>query len=105
LTEVEINVVAGTFQARSGNEADLAATLARYVVLTRNVPGCRNVDLVVSTSRPGRYLVVEKWDDPEAQRAHLDSDVMVTMAQEATALLAEAPDLDLYDAVSAYDLE
>lgn len=105
MPDVEITVVAGTFRSRSGNEAELAATLARYVVLTRNVPGCRNVDLVVSTTRPGHYLVVEKWDDPDAQRAHLDSDVMVTMAHEATALLAEAPDLDLYDAISAHDLE
>ena len=30
---------------------------------------------------------------------------MVTMATEATNLLAGPPDLDLYDAVSAYDLE
>lgn len=105
MTDVDLTVVAGTFRARSGKEAELAATLARYVVLTRNVPGCRNVDLVVSTTRPGHYLVVEKWDDPAAQRAHLDSDVMVTMAQQATAQLAEPPDLDLYDAVSAYDLE
>jgi quinol monooxygenase YgiN len=105
VTDVEITVVAGSFVARSEMEAELAATLARYVVLTRNVEGCRNVDLVVSTTRPGRFLVVEKWDDPQAQRAHLNSDVMVTMAQQATAQLAEPPDLDLYDAVSAYDLE
>jgi quinol monooxygenase YgiN len=105
VTDVEITVVAGTFQARNGSEEDLAATLARYVVLTRNVAGCRNVDLVVSAGRPGRFLVVEKWDDPEAQRAHLNSDVMVTMAHEATRQLAEPPDLDLYDTVSAYDLE
>jgi quinol monooxygenase YgiN len=105
VTEVEITVVAGTFQARSGNEAELAASLARYVVLTRNVVGCRNVDLVVSSTEPGRFLVFEKWDDPAAQRAHLDSDVMVTMAREATALLAGAPDLGLWDSVSVYDLE
>ncbi|MGZ4676261.1 MAG: putative quinol monooxygenase [Acidimicrobiia bacterium] len=105
MTDVEITVVAGTFQARSGKEGELAAVLARYVVLTRNVPGCRNVDLMGSTSQPGRYLMVEKWDDADAQRAHLDGEVMVTMATEATNLLAGPPDLDLYDAVSAHDLE
>lgn len=105
MTEVEITVVAGTFQARSGKEAELAATLARYVVLTRNVEGCRNVDLVVAATDPGRFMFFEKWDDAEAQRAHLDGDVMVTMAQAATALIAGPPDLGLYDAVSVYDLE
>ncbi len=104
MTDVEITVVAGTFQARSGKEADLAAVLARYVVLTRALGGCRNVDLVASTSQPGRFLLVEKWDDAEAQRDHLNGEVMVTMATEATSLLAGPPDLDLYGVISAHDL-
>ena len=105
MTDVELTVVAGTFLARSGKEAELAAVLARYVVLTRSITGCRNVDLMHSASEPGRYLMVEKWDDADAQQAHLDGEIMVSMATEATSLLAGPPDLDLYDAVSAYDLE
>ena len=105
VTDVELTVVAGTFVARSGKEAELAAVLARYVVLTRSVTGCRNVDLMTSASEPGRFLMVEKWDDPGAQTAHLNGEIMVTMATEATNLLAGPPDLDLYDAISAYDLE
>jgi len=105
VTDVELTVVAGTFVSRSGKTAELAAVLARYVVLTRSVTGCRNVDIMTSTSEPGRYLLVEKWDDAGAQADHLNSDVMVTMATEATHLLAGPPDLDLYDAISVYDLE
>ncbi len=105
MTEVEITVVAGTFQARSGSEPELAAILARYVVLTRAEPGCRNVDLVASTSQAGRFLMVEKWDDADAQRSHLDGDAMVTMATDATSVLAAPPDLDLYAVISAHDLE
>lgn len=104
MPDVEINVVAGFFQARSGKEPELAAVLARYVVLTRSVTGCRNVDLVSSASTAGRMLVIEKWDDAAAQRSHLDSDIMVTMATGATAFLAGAPDLELYDVISAHDL-
>jgi quinol monooxygenase YgiN len=103
--DVEIWVVAGRFQARSGREAELAGVLATYVVLTRGVDGCRNVDLVASAGTPGKFLVIEKWDDPDAQRAHLDAPVMVDMATAATPLLAGAPDLDLYEAISAHDLE
>jgi len=105
VTDVELTIVAGTFVARSGKEAELAAVLARYLVLTRMVTGCRNVDLMSSTSEPGRYLMVEKWDDPQAQSEHLNGEIMVTMATEATNLLAGPPDLDLYDAISAHDLE
>lgn len=104
MTEVEITVVAGLFQARSGKEPDLAGVLARYVVLTRSVTGCRNVDLVISARTAGRFLVVEKWDDADAQRDHLNSEAMVTMATGATALLTEPPDLELYDVISAHDL-
>ena len=103
--DVQIMVVAGLFQARTGQVAELAGVLARYVVLTRQVSGCRNVDLVASTATPGRFLVVEKWDDEAAQRAHLDSPVMVGMATDAKPLLASAPDLDLYEPISAQDLE
>ncbi len=103
--DVEIWVVAGQYQARSGREPELGAVLAQYVVLTRGVGGCRNVDLVASASTPGKFLVIEKWDDADAQRAHLDDDVMVGMATAATPLLVSAPELDLYEAISAHDLE
>lgn len=103
--DVEIWVVAGQYLARSGREPELAAVLAQYVVLTRGFGGCRNVDLVASASTPGKFLVIEKWDDADAQRAYLDHPVMVSMATAATPLLATAPDLDLYAAISAHDLE
>lgn len=103
--DVELTIVTGQFQARTGREEELAAVLARYVVLTRASQGCRNVDLVASVLHPGRFLVIEKWVDPGAQRAHLDSPVMVEMAQTSRDLLAERPELDLCAAISAHDLE
>ena len=78
--------------------------MARYVVLTRGAQGCRNVDLCASVTRPNRLLVIEKWESREAQRAHFDSPVAVDMAEAAKALLAEPPDIDLWDGVSAHDL-
>ena len=50
-------IVAGVFDARPGAEADLGAVLARYVVLSRTSPGCRNIDLVASLTTPGRVVV------------------------------------------------
>ena len=105
MSEVEIIVVAGLYQARSGKEAELAAVLSRYVVLSRSVTGVRNVDLVISAATPGRFLVIEKWDDAGAQRGHLDSDIMVTMATQSAPLLTGPPDLELYDVISAHDLD
>jgi quinol monooxygenase YgiN len=101
---VELTIVTGTFVAQPGREAALAAVLAKYVVLSRQQPGCRNIDLAASALTPGRFVIVEKWDTPAAQRAHFDSEDMVEMAKAATPLLASPPDLDLLQPVSAHDL-
>jgi quinol monooxygenase YgiN len=100
----QLALLSAFFDARAGAEEQLAALLARYVVLTRAEDGCRNVDLVMSTTHRGRFLVIEKWDSPEAARAHLDGRAMTDMAREAVSLLAARPDIDLHDTVSAHDL-
>ena len=70
-SEVQLTLVTMTFEA-AAPEA-LAAVLSRYVVLTRTHPGCRNIDLCASVTRPGRYVIIQKWATPEDQRAHFDS--------------------------------
>lgn len=100
--DLDLTIVTMLFQA--SDRARIEAVLARYVVASRTQPGCRNIDLCASVTHPGRYLVVEKWDSPEAQRAHFDSDDMVEMARSCQGLLASPPDIDLLAAVSAHDL-
>lgn len=101
-TEVELAVVTMRFDG-SDPEA-LYGVLSKYVVLTRMVPGCRNIDLCASVTNPARLLIIQKWDDLDAQRAHFDSALMVEMAESCTGLLAAPPDIDLWDGVSAHDL-
>jgi quinol monooxygenase YgiN len=100
--EVDLTIVSMRFQA--ADRAKLEAVLARYVVASRGHQGCRNIDLCASVSHPGRYLVVEKWESPAAQRAHFDSDEMVAMAKACEGILAGPPDIELLAAVSAHDL-
>ena len=101
---IEIALLTATFDARTGSEEDLLAALSRYVVLTRHEPDCRNVDLVASVTHPGRFLVIEKWQSAAAVQAHLDSALMTEMARAAIAALASKPEIDLYDTISAHDL-
>jgi quinol monooxygenase YgiN len=100
--EVELTMVTMVFDA--DDEASLLAILSKYVVLTRMQDGCRNVDLCSSVTRPGRHLIVQKWETPQHQRVHFDSDVMVDMASACVGALSSAPDIDLWDATSAHDL-
>jgi quinol monooxygenase YgiN len=100
----ELAVLTARFDPIPGSEEPLMSVLARYVVLTRRFPACRNIDLLASASLPGRLLLVEKWESASAARDHLDSPEMAEMAAAAVGLLAARPEVDLYDTISAHDL-
>ena len=105
---IDLSVVTLVFDARTGDTAaseSLLGVLSKYVVLSRNHPGCRNIDLCGSVTVPGRYLVIEKWDSPASQRAHFDSPDMVEMARACESLIERRPDIDLFEGISAHDLK
>jgi quinol monooxygenase YgiN len=100
--EIDLVVVVMRFQAADPER--LLAVLSKYVVVSRSQPGCRNIDLVVSATRPGTLLVIEKWESAAAQTSHFDSAEMVEMAEACRGILSGPPDIDLFDPVSAHDL-
>ncbi len=101
--EVELTLVTMLFDASDPDR--LQAVLAKYVVLSRGHPGCRNIDLCSSATSPTRFVIIEKWDSPSAQRAHFDSSDMVDMADACRGLLTQPPQIDLLEAISAHDLK
>jgi len=100
--EVDLTMVTMSFDAVDPGR--LQSVLARYVVLSRGHAGCRNIDLAMSSTRPNRFVIVQKWERPEDQQAHFDSADMVTMAEGCVGLLASAPAIDLLDPISVHDL-
>ena len=100
--DAEITLVTLRFQATDPER--LLGVLSKYVVLSRQQPGSRNIDLTASVTTPGRFVVIQKWDSPESQRAHFDSAEMVEMAQACVGLLGEPPEIDLLEGLSAHDL-
>ncbi|MEQ1787474.1 MAG: antibiotic biosynthesis monooxygenase [Acidimicrobiales bacterium] len=100
--EVDLTMVTMTFDALDPSR--LQAVLARYVVLSRGHPGCRNIDLAMSSTQPNRFVIVQKWATPGDQEIHFNSADMVTMAEGCTGLLAAPPAIDLLDAISVHDL-
>jgi quinol monooxygenase YgiN len=104
-SEVELTLVTLRFKASTSSSAlSLAGLLANYVVMTRGAPGCRNIDFCVSVSDPNVFVILQKWDSPDAQDAHFDSPMMVSMATGCMGLLAEAPQIELLEGISAHDL-
>ena len=102
MSEVELTIVTMVFEAADPER--LQSVLAKYVVVSRGHPGCRNIDLCVSATTPGRFVIIEKWESPEAQRTHFDSEAMVEMAKACNGLLAKPPQIDLLEGISAHDL-
>jgi quinol monooxygenase YgiN len=102
---VDLTIVTMTFDTSGpGSAEQLVEILAKYVVVSRMHPGCRNIDLCASVTSNGRLVVIEKWESPAAQRAHFDSEAMVEMAQSCRPLLVGPPAIELLDGISAHDL-
>lgn len=102
MDDAEITLVTLRFQTTQPDK--LMGVLSKYVVLSRQQEGCRNIDLTGSVTTAGRFVVIEKWDGPESQRAHFDSPEMVEMAESCVGLLSEPPEIDLLEGLSAHDL-
>lgn len=100
--DVNLSIVTMVFDA--ADPAPLLGVLAKYVVLTRMAPGCRNVDLAASVTIEGRFVIVEKWESPATQRTHFDAVETVEMADACRGLLVRAPAIDLLEGISAHDL-
>ena len=101
-TNETVTVMTLVFDAADAER--LLSVLARYVVLARGADGCRNIDLCHSVTRPERFVVIEKWVSPAAQREHLDSPQFVELAESCVGLLTGPPEIDLLDGLSAHDL-
>ena len=101
--EIELTMVTMVFDAL--DPETLQSVLARYVVLSRGHPGCRNIDLAMSTTQPNRFVIVQKWERPLDQQAHFDSPDMITMAESCAGLLSGPPQIDLLEPISAHALK
>ncbi len=103
--DLELTVVTLSLDAiDEAASAQLMSVLAKYVVVSRGQDGCRNIDLVSSVTQPNRFLLVQKWDSPATQQAHFDSADMVEMAQACRGLLSRPPTVELWEVMSAHDL-
>src|SRR3546814_4020946 len=71
--EVDLTMELMRFDA--SDPARLKSVLARYVVLSRGHPGCSHIDLALSAPTATPFVVVQKWETPEAQRRPFDSEI------------------------------
>ena len=102
MADAELTLVTMRFPV--AHEERFLDAVSRYVVMSRSHAGCRNVDLCRSLSSPGAWTVLQKWADPDAQRAHFDHPDTVAFAEACAGLLTGPPTFELLQGVSAHDL-
>ena len=100
--EIELAIVTMSFDAVDAER--LLPVLSKYVVVSRGHAGCRNIDLCASVTTANRFVIIQKWESMDAQRAHFDSAEMVEMAEACVGILSEPPEIDLLEGLSAHDL-
>lgn len=92
-------VVVGSLKARPGKESEAAEALGALVAPTHAEDGCILYSLNQGVADKARFAFVERWASQELLDAHLQSDHIAAVLGRADELLAEAPDIVVYEAL------
>ena len=95
--DVEIAVLTGAFTARPERVGDLAAVLARYVVLTRGEPGCAGFSSAIDVSDANLLHIGGEWSDEIAIDAHMRSEHMTELLKALGSAKVESIRVDAYE--------
>lgn len=98
MSSTHLTVIA-TIRARPGQETAVREALLALIPTTRAEEGCVNYDLHVSTDDPARFLFHENWTSKAALDAHLAKPHLQEFLGKADALLAEPPQITLWERI------
>ena len=91
--------VVATLKAKPGQEAQLRQELLSLIPTTRAEPGCLNYDLHQATDNPTLFLVHENWTSKQHLDDHLASPHLQAFFAKAGELLAEPPQIVLWEKI------
>jgi quinol monooxygenase YgiN len=91
--------VVATVKAKPGQEARLRQDLLSLIPTTRQEPGCLNYDLHVATDNPASFLFHENWMSKRHLDDHLARPHLQAFLAKAGDLLAEPPQITLWEKI------
>lgn len=94
----EISVVA-RIKAKPGMEKEVFEALTGLVAPTRREEGCICYILHRSTDDPAQFIFYENWIGTEALQRHMESPHFLAWRARAADLLAEPPEVTLWEKV------
>ena len=92
-------VVVGSLRARPGKEDETREALHGLVEPTHGETGCILYAMHQGVEDRTRFAFVERWASQEDLQAHLASAHIAAVLERADELLAEPPDIVVYEAV------
>lgn len=92
--------VVAIIKAKPGKEAALRSELLALIPITRKEPGFINYDLHVSTGNPGHFMFHENWTSKQHLDDHLARPHLTAFIAKADELLAEPPQITLWDRIA-----
>jgi quinol monooxygenase YgiN len=91
-------IVTGSAQARPETIDDVVTLSLDHVHRSRQEPGCLLHSVHRDVESPLRLVFLEHWRDEVALRAHFDMDTSRGFVNDLTALVAEPPEMSVYQA-------
>jgi quinol monooxygenase YgiN len=93
-------VVVAHVKAKPGQESTVRDKLLALIPITRREPGCLNYDLHQAADQPAAFLFHETWTTRQHLDDHLNRPHLQAFLAEAGVLLAEPPQITLWEMIS-----
>ena len=95
-----MTVLAVTWKANPGKEAEVAAIFRKLEEASRTEPGCLMYVVHEHRNEPGRFFIYEQYVDADALEAHRQSHHFQEYAVGALSGIGERLQRDLYSPLS-----
>jgi len=90
-------VLAVTWEAKVGREAEVAEVLAKLTAEARKEPGCAMFQVHRHRTEPRRFFIYEQYQDDAALEAHRNTPHFLQYARKDLPKIADRVEGHLYD--------
>jgi quinol monooxygenase YgiN len=88
--------VVARFVPKAGKDDELKKVLAAAIAPTRRELGCYQYDVLVGTTEPREYCLIERWEGETSLEQHLNTPHARQMLEDVEDLVSSPPDIRRY---------
>jgi len=91
-------IITGSVTGRPDTIGELVTASLEHVVRSRREPGCISHSVQRDAENPLRLVFIERWESPDAVRAHFAEPASGEFVRAAAALSDSPPSLEMFTA-------